>query len=255
LVTAIGEIFVRHLGLIGDLSDGDREALLRIDGEIRWIERSEDILKIGERPTHAVVVLNGLLHRYTSGPQGIRQIHSFYLPTDTPSVETLHVGVMDNSLGALTRSQIGLVPHSELFAMMAGRPSLVGLLWRETLVQAAIFRAWLMRNSQMLAHAKMAHLFCELVVRARAAGLVTDNQCPLPITHEDVADALGLTPIQVKRTLMILRAGAIVDFSDGRLSVLDWEQLVEVGEFDPRYLHLQDGSGPPRPVDALVHPR
>jgi CRP-like cAMP-binding protein len=254
-VTAIGEVFVRHLSLIGDLPEEDREALLSIDGEIRWIERDEDILEIGERPTHVVVVLSGLLHRYTMGPQGIRQIHSFYLPTDTPSLETLHIGVMDNSLGALTRSQIGLVAHSELFAMMAARPSLVGPLWHETLVQASIFRAWLMRNSQMLAHAQMAHLFCELIVRARAAGLIADDHCPLPITHEDLADALGLTPIQVKRTLMILRAGAIADFSDGRLSVLDWDQLVEVAEFDPFYLHFQDGSGPPRPVDELVHSR
>ncbi len=254
-MTAIGVVLVRHLGLIGELSDGDREALLSIDGEIRWVERGEDIIEIGDHPTHVVVVLSGLLHRYTLDPHGIRQIHAFYLPTDTPSLETLHIGVMDNSLGALTRSQIGLVPHSALFAMMADRPSLVGPLWHETLVQASIVRAWLMRNSQMLAHAQMAHLFCELVARARAAGLVVDNHCPLPITHEDLGDALGLTPIQVNRTLMILRARAIVNFSDGRLSVLDWDQLVEVAEFDPSYLHFQDGSGPPRPVDALVHSR
>jgi CRP-like cAMP-binding protein len=252
-VTAIGEVFVRHLGLIGDLSPEDREALLAIDGEIRWVERGEDILRIGDHPTHAVVVLSGLLHRYTVAPQGTRQIHSFYLPSDTPSVETLHIGVMDNSLAALTRSEIGIVPHSALFAMMRARPTLIGALWHETLVQASIFRAWLMRNSQMLAHARMAHLFCELVTRARAAGLVTDNHCPLPITHQDLGDALGLTPIQVNRTLMILRAGSLVDLVNGQLSVLDWEQLVEVGEFNPFYLHFQHGSGPPRPVDPLVH--
>ncbi|MDB5699315.1 MAG: Crp/Fnr family transcriptional regulator [Alphaproteobacteria bacterium] len=254
-MTAIGEVFARHLGLIGDLTDDDRETLLRLDGEIRWLESNEDILRSGDHPTHVVVVLGGLLHRYTNTPHGVRQIHSFFLPTDTPSVETLHIGVMDNNLGALTRSQIGLVPHSEMFAAMAARPNLTTLLWRETLVQGAIIRAWLIRNSQMLAHARLAHLFCELVTRARAAGLVDDNHCELAITHEDLGDALGMTAIQVKRTLMILRAGAIVDFRDGRLSVLDWEQLLEVGEFDPYYLHFQNGSGAPRAVDAIVHPR
>jgi CRP-like cAMP-binding protein len=253
-VTAIGEAFVRHLSLIGDLLPEDREALLAIDGETRWVERGEDILKIGDRPTHAVVVLSGLLHRYTMAPQRTRQIHSFYLTSDTPSVETLHIGVMDNSLAALTRAEIGLVPHSELFAIMAARPTLVGLLWRETLVQASIFRAWLMRNSQLQPLARLAHLFCEIVTRARAAGLLADNRCPLPIRHEDLGDALGLTPVQVNRTLMILRAGVLVDFVDGWLSVLDWEQLVEVGEFDPFYLHFEDGTAPPGPVDALVHP-
>ena len=46
-------------------------------------------------------MLSGLLQRYTLGPDGQPQIHSFYLPTDTPSPEAIPIGVMDNKLGAL----------------------------------------------------------------------------------------------------------------------------------------------------------
>ena len=77
---------------------------------------------------------------------------------------------MDNSLAAAAPSQVGIVPHSELFRVMDARPKVLALIWRETLVQGAIFREWLMRNSQMLAHAQMAHFFCEVMTRARAAG-------------------------------------------------------------------------------------
>jgi hypothetical protein len=73
------------------LTDGDREALLKFDGEIRRIERGEDILKLGDHPTHVVVVINGLLHRHT-------------IPTGYPPVSLFLAGRP--------------CPHSEMFAMV-----------------------------------------------------------------------------------------------------------------------------------------
>ena len=65
-MTDIGEVLVKHLGLIGQLSDGDKDALLSIKGEVRDLQRGEDVLKVGDRPSQAVVVFNGLLQRYTA---------------------------------------------------------------------------------------------------------------------------------------------------------------------------------------------
>jgi CRP-like cAMP-binding protein len=234
----IGEIIIKHLGLIGDLSEDDKEALREIRGEVRELQRGEDILRIGERPTYSVVVLEGLLQRYKMTPQGGRQIHSFYIPTDTPSMETLPMEVMDNSLGAVAPSQVGIIHHPELKRVMDARPNVLMLIWRDTLVQAATFREWLMRDSQMLAHAQMAHFFCEIMIRAKAAGLVRGGTCDLPLTQQDLADALGMSTVHVNRTLMVLRAGGLVEFRDGLLTIPDWERLVEVAEFDPVYLHL-----------------
>jgi hypothetical protein len=47
----------------------------------------------------------------------------------------------------------------------------------------------------------------------------------------------------------------MADFRSGRLTVLDWEQLAKSPDFDLFCLHLHNGSGPPRAVDAIVHPR
>ncbi len=238
----IGEIFIHHLGLIGRLSDADKEALLSIKGEIRDLTRGEDVLRDGDRPTYSVVVISGLLQRYTTSPEGKRQIHSFYLPTDTPSLEAVHIGVMDNNLGAVTQSRVGLVPFSELFRVMDTHPNLTALMWRETLVQASILRAWLMRNSQTLAHEQMAHLFCEVMTRARAAGLVQGDTCDLPIRQEDLGDALGMTNVHVSRTLAMIRASGSVEFRGGKLTVMNWEQLVQIAQFDGSYLHLLEAD-------------
>ncbi|HYY83152.1 MAG TPA: hypothetical protein VE686_01475 [Beijerinckiaceae bacterium] len=34
----IGEVLVRHLGLFGSLSDGDKDALLSVEGKVRDLE-------------------------------------------------------------------------------------------------------------------------------------------------------------------------------------------------------------------------
>ena len=237
--TEIGEGMERRLRQIGELADGDAYALHSLEGQIREVGRGEDLLVEGDRPTTSVIVLSGLLQRYNVSGEGRRQIHGFYIASDTPCLETIHIDYMDNNLGAAAPSRVGIVPHAELHRVMEERPKLRALIWRETLIQASIFRIWLMRNSQMLAHAALAHLFCEMLTRARAACLSDGASMDLPLTQEDVADALGMTSVHVNRTLAVLRSGALADFRGGRLSVPDVDRLAETAEFDPRYLHLR----------------
>ena len=238
-MTPVGEILAQHLMCLGDLPAADRAALAELDAEVLDLRRLTDVLRAGERPTSVVVVLSGLLYRYGAGPNGGRQIHSFYLPTEAPSLESLYVDYMDNNLGAVVHSKVGLISHEQLYWLIDERPEIRRLLWRQTLVQAAIFREWLARNSNMPAHASLAHLFCELFTRAEAAGLTTDYSCALPLTQELAADALGLTPVHTNRTLQALRETGAVEWRGGRLTVKDWPKLSEIARFDPHYLHLR----------------
>jgi hypothetical protein len=85
----------------------------------------------------------------------------------------------------------------------------------------------------------MAHLFCEIFVRSRSAGLVEQDSCEMPVTQEMLADALGLTGVHVNRTLQTLRDTGMVDHKGGRLFVHDFERLAGYADFDPSYLHLR----------------
>ena len=235
----VGEVLAQHLMCFGELPADDLAALAGLEAEVREVRRLTDIFRAGEQPTNVVVVLSGMLYRYAIGPDGGRQIHSFYLPTEAPSLETLYIDYMDNSLGAVVHSTVGLISHDQLYRLIDERPEIRKLLWRQTLVQAAIFREWLARNSNLPADASLAHLFCELFTRAQAAGLTTENSCPFPLTQELAAAALGLTPVHTNRTLQALREAGAVDWRRGRLTVKDWARLSGMARFDPQYLHLR----------------
>lgn len=237
----IGEAFLNHLSRLGDLTPEDCRAVLDLDGEVRTLRRHEDIIKTGDTPTFSFVVINGFLQRYSSRRDGSRQIHSFYIATDAPSLESLHAGRVDNNLCAVVNSQVGVIGHADLDEVMRARPNVGRLIWRSILAQSSIYREWLTRNSRMPADASMAHLFCEMYARCKMAGVGDGDSCHVPLTQDMLAEALGLTAVHVNRTLQQLRETGMVDHKSGILFVNDFNRLASYADFDPAYLHLKNG--------------
>ncbi len=233
----IGRALVRRLSVIGEVSDDDETALLALEGNIRGIPRNKDILKVGQRASCTVVVLEGLLAHYSTGPQGQFRIQAVHLPDDAPSLETLHIQHVDANLCALTDSVIGLIPHENLHALMARRPNVLHLVWRETLIQAATARKWVERNGAMPARSAMAHAFCELWTRSEASGRTHGQSAAIPLTQEMLADMLGITSVHVSRMLREFRDEGLADFANGELKIMRPGALADVAGFDPRYLH------------------
>jgi hypothetical protein len=60
----------------------------------------------------------------------------------------------------------------------------------------------------------------------------------LPVTQEELGDALGIPTVHVNRVFQDLREDGLIVFRDGCVSTPDWERLKAAGEFDPTYLHL-----------------
>jgi len=82
-------------------------------------------------------------------------------------------------VGALTACKVGFVAHHALLDLCKRQPRICNAFWRETLIEAAIFREWLLNIGRRSAFSRIAHIFCELAVRMRAVGLATDYAaCP-----------------------------------------------------------------------------
>ena len=66
-----------------------------------------------------------------------------------------------------TRSVVALIPHKALLRLVRQRPVVGFALWRETLIDAAIFRQAITNNGARPLPARLAHFFCEQFYRAR----------------------------------------------------------------------------------------
>ncbi|WP_173088376.1 Crp/Fnr family transcriptional regulator [Devosia sp. 1635] len=251
---AIGDALAGHLGLFGPLSPAERTGLLALTGSTVRLSANEEITQLGSHASSIVVVLDGVLQRFNDDARGNRQICGLYLRGDAPGLETLQMPIADQGLSALVPSIVGLIPQRKMLDLLAQFPSLQGLMWRETLVQASMLRIWLLRNSIKNAAGQLAHLFCELLIRAKAAGIAQGNSCPLPLSQRHLAEVTGMSVVHVNRTLMVLRADNLIEFANGVLTIHRWDELAEIGEFTPGYLHLGEQAAelaPARPTPVL----
>ena len=71
-----------------------------------------------------------------------------------------------------------------------------------------------------------------------AAGLASDAGFELPLSQDQLADAIGLTPVHVNRTLKSLAADGVVHRDRRYISFSDWDLVRTIGDFNALYLHL-----------------
>lgn len=229
---------IRKLESITPLSDLNRRAIESLSVSIRRFEPRQDIVRDQDRPSQCCLVLQGWVHRYKLLDEGRRQIVSFHVPGDLPDLQSLHLRVMDHSVATLTACTLAFIPHEHVRDLLLRFPSLSEAMWRDTLIDAAIFREWLTGVGRRSSHARIAHLFCEMYVKLEAVGLAKDHRCSWPLTQGDLADALGLSNVHVNRVLQDLRGQGLITLRGGMLTFEDWAALSRLAEFDPTYLHL-----------------
>jgi CRP-like cAMP-binding protein len=232
-------ILLKNLREHSKLTDEDVAVIRQLSYVVRQFEPSEDIIRQGDAPRAAALVLSGMVGRYHLLPNGGRQYLSFHMVGDMPDAQGLFIDQMDHSLCALDGAVVAFIPHGDLIRAFKARPPLGFAIWRETLIDAAIFREAITNNSARPVLARMAHLFCEIFYRARASKITRESNVSLPLSLVQLGESMGMAIATVNRTLLELRADGSADFRDKTLSVKNWDRLAKIGGFDPLYLHVK----------------
>ena len=224
------------------LSEEEVAALLAMPMQVETLRADQDIVREGDRPTRSCLLLEGYAATYKTTPGGKRQIVAFHIAGDIPDLQSAQLDTLDTSLGTLTPAKVAFVRHEAINAVCERHFRIARAFWRQTLIDAAIFREWVVNVGRREALNALAHVICEFVLRMRSMGLAEGDECELPQTQAELGDALGISTVHVNRTLQELRAAGLIRLQGARLTVLDWEGLKLVGEFDPTYLHLRQAA-------------
>jgi CRP-like cAMP-binding protein len=232
-------MLIRKLESIATLSDEERQAIKRLPVRINVLNTRQDIVRDGDKPSHCCLVLDGWVCRYKLLNEGKRQIFSFHIPGDIPDLQSLHIHTMDHSLATMTKATVAFIPHESMRELVARFPGIASIFWRDTLIDARIFREWMIGMGRRSAFERIAHLFGEMYLKLHAVALAGDYRCPMPVTQVDIADALGLTSVHVNRVLKEMRAQSLVTLRSNTLVIKAWDELLRVSEFGPTYLHLE----------------
>lgn len=220
------------------LTEEERQAILAVPVRVEQVRADEAILREGVPATRSCILIEGLACSSKGLLNGRRQILAFHIPLDMPDLTSFLLEVRDCDILALTNCTLGYVEHRDLLRLCTTQVRLALDLWRTTLVDSAVHREWTLNVGQREALERLAHVFCEMMTRMELIGLAKDKSCALPLTQEDLAEATGQSNVHLNRTLQELRRRELISFVRGRLTIHDWDGLVELAEFRTNYLHI-----------------
>jgi CRP-like cAMP-binding protein len=205
----------------------------------RVVNKGEDIVREGDRPTESTLMLEGFAARYNLLRNGKRQITALHVPGDFADLHSFLVKKIDHAVLAITPCTVGFIPHETLHGISENHPHLTRLLGVNIAVDAAIHRQWIVSMGRRSALEHTAHLLCELFLRLRAVGLTEDDSFKLPLTQAELGDTLGLSTVHVNRVVQQLRKEGVITWRGETLVINEWERLQEIAEFDPTFLSLE----------------
>ena len=231
------DIFLRKLLSHSPLPAEDQAAIAALPHSVRHLEPNSYILREGERSGVCPILCAGFAYRQKSTQEGGRQIVALKIPGDALDFQSLYVRTIDHNLQALTTVDLVIVALSDFEKLIANRPAIARAIIVDILIEASIGREWLLNLGRRNALSRLAHLLCELHYRlldTKSDGLDARD---VPMTQEQLADLLGLTPVHINRTLKELeRRGAVARHGRGvRLGAI--ATLRPLADFSDTYLH------------------
>jgi CRP-like cAMP-binding protein len=234
---------LRKLEYWQKLDAGDQTAILALPHTVKTLEQGQYVVREFDRAEYSCVLLSGMAVRHKIVGGGSRQIVAIHMKGELVDLQNSLLGQADHSVQMLTGGKVAMIPRGEVIKIAFERPAVGKALWIDSLVDASIFREWIANIGRRDARTRLAHLLCEISLRLKVAGLGEPTNYQLPMTQEQLADATGLTPVHVNRSIKALEADGLIERATPRsIHIGDWKKLAAAGDFNSAYLHLREGE-------------
>lgn len=224
------------------LDEGDREALRNLPFTIRDVEAMRYVVREGSPLSVCTLLIDGFVFRQKTTSDGDRQIVSVHIPGDFFDLEGALLKYADHNVQTLTRARIATVPAMKMVELMDRHPRVERAMWVDTLIDASIFREWIMNVGRRDARQRIGHFLCEMGVRLELVGLGTTGGFDLPMTQEQLADVTGLTPVHVNRSIKAMEAEGLIVRDRKHIGIPAWDRLCDSAGFSALYLHLDQAG-------------
>lgn len=229
--------FIKKLNGFARLSAEDNEALAAATASPQPYPAKHDLIREGDRPGPVFVVLEGWACRYKILPNGARQILAYLMPGDSCDLNIGLLAEMDHSIQTVSPAVVATIERAEMDALMERRPGVARAMYVSQLIDEGTLRAWITSMGRRSSIERVAHLMCELYLRARDVGIEVEPRLAMPLSQSMLADSLGMTPVHLNRVVKELRERGAMTLGRGALIIEDPAMLIRIAGFDENYLH------------------
>lgn len=208
----------------GDLEPRSTEALFALNLDVERYRPGAVIGSAGAGAIGAAPPMKWLLEGWLCEarvlPDGQRQIFSFAIPGD---VVELPLSPRSREVVALTA--VECIDVADLLTRAIHADDVLDAMLRAAALATARRYEHLSRLGRRSALVRLASLLVELHDRLDQVGMVKGDEFALPLRHEELADALGLSPVHITRCLKALREKGLMTMKFRRVSGFDRAEL------------------------------
>ncbi len=189
------------------LADGDARLREIVDPGALVLGPRKTLVAMGQEQQEVYRLRSGWCARLRFLRDGRSQISAVLLPGDLIAVRSALLDQQPDEIATVTACEFDVVDQVQLRAAAAAQPSLMMRLWWQTMEDERRLGNWLIAISRGRAEERVALMLLDLRGRLALAGLIDPEaaEIPLPLTQQDLGEALGLTAVHVNRTLKSLR--------------------------------------------------
>lgn len=218
------------------LSDTDRELLARFEKEDRAVPRQTDIRREGDENDTLFAVRKGWLYSFIDFPDGRRQIVKVHVPGDLIGFPELAYERVASSLRSCSAAIICPFPKAHVHDVIRESSRLAAAMLTVATRDQVLLIDRLRATGRMNARERIAHFLLDALARLRVFRGPDIVRFELPMSQQEIGDAVGLTNVYVSKTFAALeRDNLIKRHAGAEIELLDEGALCRIADFNDRY--------------------
>jgi len=209
------------------------------------LKAREHLYQEGEQHKFVYTLFDGCIKLYKTLKNGKIQAMRFASPGDFLGFQGDLSDRMHHGAEAITDCVLCAFPKEKVSKMLCAHPEVATELIVKNARVMAFCQEHLLSTGARSARESIAFTLVELNHRIKVLKQFHPDNASfdvdtIPLTQEDLADAVGITPIHVNRMLKQLREDKLIFCGKGKIKLLDVAALQEIAHFDPSMVHDAD---------------
>lgn len=181
---------------------------------------------------HIFTMLEGWAYRHKQIDDGRLQVLNFALPGDLLGLQIAIMNDMQHTVTALTRVRLCVFQRDRIWSLYQKHPALALAMTWVAAREEQLLDGHLLSVGQRNATERAAYLALHLYDRAEVVGYANGNVLPAPFSQTQFADAIGITPVHLSRTLKKLRDRGLMRWHENEIQLQDPAALEALASYE-----------------------
>jgi CRP/FNR family transcriptional regulator, anaerobic regulatory protein len=225
---------VTRFSALADLTATEKTALQALAGEPVEYPRGATIRAAGKTHPALYLLHRGWAAALADFQNGQRQVFKIHLPGDVMGAPSLPFEHAVETLTTLTAASVSQLSLTALGRLFAEHPRVGALLFLTAQEERVILMDRLTSVGRRSSLQRVSALILHVHERLSLIDSENTSFVELPLTQEQVGDALGLTAVHVNRTLRILGDQGVIGRRDGGVEILRADALRRLADIPAR---------------------